>query len=262
MLKDFFSLVRFKNQTGTLLLFLPCLCGLKLSNGLNFWQIGFFFFSSFIMRSFGCIANDICDQNIDRKVDRTKCRPLASGRINTKSAIKLMIFFGFIGFLLFLNLSNVSKVIVLFFFPAIFLYPLAKRFTHFPQIFLGVIFSSGVIVSFFNNQNSVSLEVLFLYLFFLFFTVFYDTIYAIQDEEDDRAAFVKSIPVFFGKNTKIFLLFISIVCYIILSQIVGYLKSIPFLFISLIMLAISSKKTGGKIFSSCVLLEVLVFYLI
>jgi 4-hydroxybenzoate polyprenyltransferase len=215
--KIFIELTRLNKPIGYMLLFWPCSWGL--AYGLNFNQVfeNFFYFlilfflGAVLMRSAGCIINDIIDVEIDKKVERTKYRPLASGKISKIKAffyaaiICLIAFFILIQFNLFTIILGLSSMVMAF------VYPFMKRITYWPQFFLGITFNWGVIMAWTSIMGSVSTEILVLYTSAIFWTLGYDTIYGVQDITDDEIIGTKSTAIKFKKNIK---LFVSM-CYLI-----------------------------------------------
>ena len=163
------------------------------------------------MRSAGCIVNDIFDKDFDAKVFRTKNRPLASGKISIKLAISYALTLCFLALLVLLNFNFYTIVISLASMPLAFSYPLMKRFTYWPQLFLGITFNYGLIIGWASINEEISLIPILLYLGAIFWTLGYDTIYGFQDIEDDEIIGVKSTSIKFKRNPKFFLS----LCYIV-----------------------------------------------
>ena len=157
------------------------------------------------MRSAGCIINDVFDKDFDAKVFRTKNRPLASGKISVKIAIIYAFSLCFLALLVLLNFNFDTIIISLASMPLAFSYPLMKRFTYWPQLFLGITFNYGVLVGWTSINGEISLIPILLYLGAIFWTLGYDTIYGFQDIEDDEIIGVKSTSLKFKKNPKKFL---------------------------------------------------------
>ncbi len=216
-LKLFIDLTRLKKPIGFMLLFWPCTWGLTIaydfSSGLKiyFFYIILFFLGSVFMRSAGCIVNDILDKDFDAKVFRTKNRPLASGKISINLSIVYVLTLCFLALLVLLNFNLYTIIISLASMPLAFSYPLMKRFTYWPQLFLGITFNFGVLVGWASINENISLIPLLLYFGAIFWTLGYDTIYGFQDIEDDEIIGVKSTSIKFKKNPKIFLS----ICYFI-----------------------------------------------
>jgi 4-hydroxybenzoate polyprenyltransferase len=156
-----------------------------------------------LMRSVGCIFNDMADHKFDRFVDRTKSRPLAAEEISLKQALVLAAILSLVAFGL---VCMLNKLTIILSFAAIFLagiYPFAKRFTHWPQAVLGLAFNWGIIMAFAAVQNHVPLIAWYLLLIAEFWTLAYDTIYALADREDDLTIGIKSTAVLFGSKVQL-----------------------------------------------------------
>ena len=237
----FIELTRLKRPIGYMLLFWPCAWGLTLaydfSKNLNdyFFYLSLFFLGSVLMRSAGCIVNDISDKEFDKKVSRTKNRPIASNQVSVKLGIFYTSILCLLAFLVLINFNNLTIILALGSMPLAFTYPLMKRFTHWPQLFLGITFNYGLILGWTSVTSEVSIAPIILYLGAIFWTLGYDTIYGFQDIKDDEIIGVKSTSIKFKNNPKKFLL----ICYSILILsilITGLLMNFNLLFfISLIM---------------------------
>ena len=195
------SLIRLSNQTGTLLLLFPTLWSLFLaSKGWPPYGLLFLFmFGAFVMRSAGVVMNDLADRSLDRNVRRTQDRPLAAGTLTpVQASIVLLAFLGIACSLLwFLNslaiwLSPIALMLA-------GIYPFSKRYLHIPQIVLGIAFGWGVILAWAAIKNDLEVSTWLLFTATVCWAVSYDTIYAIQDMEDDRRIGVKSSAIFFGQ---------------------------------------------------------------
>ena len=224
-----------------MLLFWPCLWGLTIAYDFNSQLEKFYFYSllfllgSMLMRSAGCIVNDIVDKNFDKKVERTKNRPIASGKVSVKLAIIYSFILCGLAFLVLINFNKFTILMALLSMPLAFTYPLMKRFTYWPQLFLGITFNYGLVLAWISINNSINLVPIIFYFGAIFWTLGYDTIYGYQDIKDDEIIGVKSTSIKFKNNPK---KFISL-CYIFffLSLIlVGFLMNFKVLyFISLII---------------------------
>jgi len=207
MLLPYLNLSRLNKPIGIWLLFLPCLFGValsyKLNNSVNLTKIiGLFLIGSVLMRSAGCIINDIFDRNFDRSVKRTMNRPIASGEISVKHALLFLAILLLISFLILLQFNFFTIALGLGILLLVVLYPIAKRFTYYPQIFLGITFNFGIPMAAAQIMEKISLPIFLLYLSAIIWTVIYDTIYAYQDIEDDLQIGVKSTAISFGDNPK------------------------------------------------------------
>ena len=219
---SYLDLIRFYKPIGFLLLMWPCWFSLSLMkleiNLLLSWLI-IFLMGSFFMRSAGCIINDMVDKEIDKNVYRTALRPLASGNISLIEASILLFILLFLSLLILLQFKFFTMIIGLLSIPFVILYPFAKRFTHFPQIILGLIFSWGILIVAYEFNQKINLNHIVLYIACVFWTVGYDTIYAYQDKVDDIKNSIKSTAVFFDQNGKFFVF----ICYFIVISAFGYL---------------------------------------
>ena len=200
----FITLIRLDRPIGFLLLFYPVSFAI-----VSYGKIGLdtlkyliiFFIGAFVMRSAGCIINDIFDRNIDKKVNRTKLRPLASNQITLTNAITLLLILFIIGFYILTNLNIPSIILGLVISPLIILYPLAKRYFIFPQLVLAMIYNWGCLIGWVTIQSPYEFSnILILYFALIIWTIVYDTIYAIQDEIDDKKMKLYSSVIFLGKR--------------------------------------------------------------
>jgi len=215
-IKLIIELTRLNKPIGFMLLFWPCLWGLTLSYDFDLTLDVFIFYGllfisgSVLMRSAGCIVNDICDKNFDKLVDRTKNRPIASGKISIRLAIIYAAVLCIIAFLVLINFNKFTILMALISMPFAFTYPLMKRFTHWPQLFLGITFNYGLVLAWISIKNDISLIPIMFYLGAIFWTLGYDTIYGYQDIKDDEIIGVKSTSIKFKNNPKKFIL----ICYL------------------------------------------------
>ena len=242
-LKLFIELTRLDKPIGYMLLFWPCVWGLTLVYDFNseintyFKYLIFFLLGSILMRSAGCIVNDIADKKFDQKVERTKNRPIASEKISIKLALLYALVLCFCAFLILINFNLFTIVLALASMPFAFSYPLMKRFTYWPQLFLGITFNYGLVLAWISINNSISLTPIMFYIGAIFWTLGYDTIYGFQDIVDDEIIGVKSTSIKFKKKAKDFL----ILCYFILTLsllIVGYLMKFNIYFYFSIILTV------------------------
>ena len=185
-LQSYIELIRLKKPIGFLLLFWPCIWGLTIvydfQKGLfDFLYLTFLFLiGSILMRSAGCIINDIVDREYDKKVDRTKLRPIASGKIKVIEASILSMILCSIAFLVLLQFNNLTILLALFSMPLAFTYPYMKRFTYWPQLYLGVTFNYGLLLGWTSIADSLSLLPIIFYIGAIFWTLGYDTIYGLS----------------------------------------------------------------------------------
>lgn len=222
-LNNYINLTRINKPIGIGLLFLPCLFGIFLAEkkahldfGKVFWMICLFAIGSIIMRSAGCIINDILDQNFDKKVERTKNRPLATGTINQCKALILLAFLLFGGFLILLEFNSTTVISGFFALALAAAYPLMKRITYYPQIFLGLAFNFGILMSSLAILGHITIASIILYFAAIIWTLIYDTIYAYQDIEDDLRIGVKSSAIKFRNNPRNILLTLTLTMFITL----------------------------------------------
>ena len=217
----FIELTRLKKPIGYMLLFWPCIWGLTLAFDFNqnletyFKFILFFLLGAILMRSAGCIVNDIIDKNFDRKVERTKNRPIASGKISILLASIYSTILCVLAFLVLINFNKLTILMALISMPLAFTYPLMKRFTYWPQLFLGITFNYGLILAWISITEEISIIPILFYLGAIFWTLGYDTIYGFQDIKDDEIIGVKSTSIKFKNDPKKFLYFCY--CFFILS---------------------------------------------
>ena len=206
----FIQLTRLNKPIGFLLLFWPCAWGLTLGYYFNnetttyLKYIILFFLGSVLMRSAGCIFNDIVDRDLDKKVERTKDRPIASGKISVLESFVYVIALCFLAFLVLLQFNKLTIILGMSSMILAFTYPFMKRITYWPQLFLGLTFNWGIIMGWTALTNYISIEPLLLYISAIFWTLGYDTIYGLQDMHDDEMIGVKSTSIKFKNNPKVF----------------------------------------------------------
>ncbi len=209
-LNIFIDLTRLNKPIGFMLLFWPCSWGLAYSTidnqnfELFFIYILLFFLGSVLMRSAGCIVNDIVDRDFDKQVYRTKQRPITSGKISVKKSLVYVIALCLLAFLVLIQFNFLTIFLGLASMILAFTYPYMKRFTYWPQLFLGLTFNWGVVMAYTAVNDSVNLEILVLYLSAIFWTLGYDTIYGVQDMADDEIIGLKSTSIKFKNNIKLF----------------------------------------------------------
>jgi len=216
-LKLFIQLTRLDKPIGYMLLFWPCLWGLTIAydfqDNLNtyFFYLTLFFLGSVLMRSAGCIVNDIADKNYDKKVLRTKNRPIASEKISIKLSFFYILLLCSLAFIVLLQFNKLTIILALASMPLAFAYPYMKRLTYWPQLFLGITFNYGLLLGWISIQESLDLTPIIFYIGAIFWTLGYDTIYGYQDIKDDEIIGVKSTSIKFKNNPKKFLS----LCYVI-----------------------------------------------
>ena len=195
-----------------------------LKEEINIYLLLLFAYGSFIMRSAGCIINDIIDKKIDRNIERTKSRPLASEKLENSDAIILLIIFLSIGLSILLSLNSICILLGFIAFPLILIYPLMKRFTYFPQLFLAIVFNFSVLISWTAATGAFDNQSLLLYLACIFWTLGYDTIYAYQDKEDDKKIGVKSLAIYLEQSIK-FWISLFYLCFILIFSFLAVLNN-------------------------------------
>jgi len=273
----FIELTRLNNPIGYMLLFWPCLWGLTLVYDFNgeiftyFKYLILFFLGSIIMRSAGCIVNDIADKEFDKKVQRTKNRPVASGKISVKLAWSYTLTLCFFAFLILINFNLFTIILAIGSIPFAFTYPLMKRFTYWPQFFLGITFNYGIILGWVSINDGLNLAPVILYIGAIFWTLGYDTIYGFQDIKDDEIIGLKSTSIKFKKKSSLFLILcylITITCLLVIGTIMKFnfifyiFLTIPFLhlfFYQIKYLNIEIPENCLKIFKSNNILGFLIF---
>jgi 4-hydroxybenzoate polyprenyltransferase len=209
-LKILITLTRLNKPIGYMLLFWPCAWGLAYAYSFNqntnllIYYLVLFFLGSILMRSAGCIFNDIVDKDFDKKVKRTKERPIASGKISVKLSFLYVVLLCSFAFLILIQFNFLTILLGMGSMLLAFAYPFMKRITYWPQLFLGLTFNWGIIMAWAAYNNSISIEIITLYVLAIFWTLGYDTIYGIQDISDDEIIGLKSTSIKFKKNIKKF----------------------------------------------------------
>ena len=245
--QTFIKLTRLDKPIGIFLLFWPCVWGITLGyyfntdTNLYLKYIILFFLGSILMRSAGCIFNDIVDRNLDKKVRRTKERPIASGKVSVLRAFIYIVVLCLIALLILLQFNWLTITLGMGSMILAFAYPFMKRITYWPQLFLGLTFNWGIIMGWTAITNSMSIEPLVLYLAAIFWTLGYDTIYGLQDVSDDEVIGVKSTSIKFKNNVKVFVgtcyslcvVFILILC--LIMEIDKYILALSVFFFSSFM---------------------------
>ena len=258
-LKIFIELTRLKKPIGFMLLFWPCSWGLAYSYSTNqnlnlfIYYLILFFFGSVLMRSAGCIVNDIVDKDFDKKVQRTKKRPIASGKISVKNSLIYVVILCSIAFVILVQFNLLTIILGLCSMLLAFSYPFMKRITYWPQLFLGLTFNWGIIMAWTAMNNDISLEIIFLYIAAIFWTLGYDTIYGAQDMADDEIIGLKSTSLKFKKDIKLFvgisyLITLVLIIYLFLGEMGKNLFSLLLLLfaISLILQLINFDKNNPQ----------------
>ena len=209
----------------------PCFWGVfyQLNFDTDFIKTLFLFFvGSFVMRGAGCCINDYFDRDLDKKVSRTKTRPLASNALSTRNAFYFILLQLSIGFAVVINLNAKAIFFSFLIIPVIIIYPLLKRVSNYPQLFLGLAFNWGILVGFATQNDYFSSGLIFLFLGGVFLTIAYDTIYAFQDINDDKRIGIGSLAIILEKNPKKYILLIFFISYLFFTLSLLYLKHLSF----------------------------------
>ena len=223
--KPFLKLSRIDRPIGTWLLLLPCWWGSALAicsnsghfNYHDYWILLACTIGAILMRGAGCTWNDINDRHFDAKVVRTKLRPLPSGQISMNHALVWLLIQLSLSFLILLTFNQVAILVGLISLIPVAIYPFAKRFTWWPQFFLGISFNWGILLSFAAHTDTIEASAIVLYCAGIFWTLFYDTIYAFQDTEDDALIGLKSTALLFGDNAKYWLAFFICIIFLMMQ---------------------------------------------
>ena len=237
----FIELTRLKKPIGYMLLFWPCAWGLTI--GFDFSEnkqifityLLLFFAGAVLMRSAGCIINDIADRKFDRKVFRTKNRPIASGKISVKLGLIYSGILCLLAFFVLINFNKFTIFMAIASMPLAFTYPLMKRYTYWPQLFLGITFNYGLILGWTSINNQLEIIPIIFYLGAIFWTLGYDTIYGFQDIKDDEIIGLKSTSIKFKKTPYKFL-YMSYSLFFISLIIIGYLIKFNYFYYMILVL--------------------------
>lgn len=205
--RPYARLMRLDRPIGTWLLLLPCWWSLALAGGIvpDFWYMFLFGIGSVVMRGAGCVINDIYDREFDRQVERTQTRPLASGEVKLWQALVFLALLFLIGLVILLMFNRFTVWVGVASLLLVFTYPLAKRFTWWPQLVLGLAFNWGALMGWSAVNGAIGLPSLLLYAAGIFWTLGYDTIYAHQDKRDDAIIGVKSLALKLGEQSRIWI---------------------------------------------------------
>jgi 4-hydroxybenzoate polyprenyltransferase len=206
--RPYLRLSRADRPIGTWLLLLPCWWGVLLAavadqpRLFDLWIMAGCLFGAFLMRGAGCTWNDITDRDFDAQVARTRSRPIPSGQVTTKQAGVWLIIQTLLAFGILVTFNTAAILLGILALLPVVVYPFAKRFTWWPQVFLGLAFNWGALLAWVAHTGSLDWPPVVLYLAGIAWTLFYDTIYAHQDTEDDALIGVKSTARLFGDNSK------------------------------------------------------------
>ena len=231
--------MRLDRPIGYILLFYPICFSIVAFSDLNLKIVSLliiFLIGSIVMRSAGCIINDLLDRDIDNKVRRTQNRPLVSNSLSIKNSIILLIILLSIGLIVLTQLNLPSIILALVIVPLVFLYPLAKRYFFLPQFVLAFTYNWGCFIGWSSLESPSSFtEISILFLSLVLWTIIYDTVYATQDEDDDRKLSLKSSALLFGKYKLVILNFLIIIMY---SLLMLFGKNLGFNFLFFIFLTL------------------------
>ena len=232
-------IMRLDRPIGYILLFYPICFSIFAFSDLNLKIISLliiFLIGSIVMRSAGCIINDLLDRDIDNKVRRTQNRPLVSNSLSIKNSIILLIVLLSIGLIILTQLNLPSIILALVIVPLVFLYPLAKRYFFLPQFVLAFTYNWGCFIGWSSLESpSRFKEISILFLSLVLWTIIYDTVYATQDEDDDRKLSLKSSALLFGKYKLVILNILIILMY---SLLMLFGKNLGFNFLFFIFLTL------------------------
>ena len=237
----FIELTRLKKPIGYMLLFWPCVWGLTLAYDfserldLYFFYLLLFFLGSVLMRSAGCIVNDVLDRKFDKKVLRTKSRPIASGKISVFTALVYASILCLLALLVLVNFNYFTIFLAFASMPLAFTYPLMKRYTYWPQLFLGITFNYGLVLGWTSIKDEIDILPIIFYLGAIFWTLGYDTIYGYQDIKDDEIIGVKSTSIKFKQIPKVFLSMVYSLFFLSLIF-VGYYMDLDYVFFIILIL--------------------------
>ena len=261
-INNYLELIRLNKPIGFMLLLWPCWFSLAYINLPQHTLITYyllFLFGAVIMRSAGCIINDLVDQNIDSKIERTALRPIAAKKISNLHAIIFLIVLLIVGLLILLQFKFETILAGLICTPLIVMYPFMKRITFWPQLFLGIVFNWGIIICSVEFFGTITKEFFIFYLACVFWTIGYDTIYAFQDLKDDIKNKIKSTAVLFRDKGK----YLVLTSYTLMFLLIGYLSFLKtnklvtmffliiivvFIFFNLLRWDHKSESNSGKIF--------------
>ncbi|MAE50375.1 MAG: 4-hydroxybenzoate octaprenyltransferase [Micavibrio sp.] len=243
-LRPYALLMRLDRPIGWWLLLLPGWWSIALASGgisgmdAHKWVLmTLFLIGAVAMRGAGCVVNDLWDRHIDKLVERTRGRPLASGMVSVKQGFAFLGGLLFVGACILLSLSEKAIILGFAVLPLIALYPYMKRITYWPQLFLGITFNFSALIGWAAVHNEISAAPVLLYLGGIFWTIGYDTIYAHQDKEDDVMAGVKSTALKFGRNSKRLVFCVYLMAIVLISVAIMSVKMNPTI-LALLMLPI------------------------
>ena len=234
-MQNYIDLSRIKKPIGYMLLFWPCLWGLTIAYDFNdsiknyLFYAFLFFLGSLLMRTAGCVVNDVVDRKLDSKVLRTKNRPIASNKISVFEGLLFASSLCILALIVLIQFNSLTVIMALASMPLAFSYPYMKRFTYWPQLYLGITFNYGLLLGWTSVLQNISIEPLIFYFGAIFWTLGYDTIYGYQDIKDDEIIGIKSTSIKFKQNPKIFLTICYLITFISILT-MGYLMSYNYIF--------------------------------
>ena len=238
-ISGFIGITRLDKPIGIYLLLCPALIALLISSDafINYSYLIIIIVGSILVRSTGCVINDIFDMEFDKQVKRTKDRPLASGQLSKREAYFIFFLLSLFSLLLVSSLGKQALLVCLFFAIFIVSYPLTKRFLKIPQVFLGVTFGSCIPIVFSMNEKLFDVSMWILYLANFFWIVAYDSFYAMSDYDDDKKLGVNSSITYWKENSQNFIILfqsLSIIFFIFL----GYINDLSFIWYLAIFFAV------------------------
>jgi len=225
--RPYLRLARLDRPIGSWLLLLPCwwsagLAAVAARQQVDLWHVVLFFIGAFAMRGAGCTWNDIVDRDLDKRVERTRSRPIPSGQVSVRAAAAFLVLQALVGLAVLLQLDRFAIAVGIASLAIVAVYPFMKRFTYWPQIGLGLAFSWGALMGWAATFGRLDPPAYLLYAGAIAWVIGYDTIYAHQDREDDALIGIKSTAILFGARTKPML----IICYalaVVLIALAGWL---------------------------------------
>jgi len=225
--RPYLRLARLDRPIGSWLLLLPCwwsagLAAVAARQQVDLWHVVLFFIGAFAMRGAGCTWNDIVDRDLDKRVERTRSRPIPSGQVSVRAAAAFLVLQAVVGLAVLLQLDRFAIAVGIASLAIVAVYPFMKRFTYWPQIGLGLAFSWGALMGWAATFGRLDPPAYLLYAGAIAWVIGYDTIYAHQDREDDALIGIKSTAILFGARTKPML----IICYalaVVLIALAGWL---------------------------------------
>ena len=238
-------LTRIHNPIGIFLLLWPTLSALFMASGgfPNIKVLTIFIFGTILMRTAGCVANDLFDRNLDCFVERTKNRPIASNLVSPKEASILLLVLIIFCFILAIQLNFMTICIAFIALIFSLTYPLTKRFFAVPQLYLGVTFGFGILMAFSAVQNKIPAEALILFISNIFWAFAYDSHYAVGDMADDKKINIRSSPLTFNKKI-IFIVTLSYFLMFLSLFIIGTLENFTYIYYVLLSLALAIAMYG------------------